>query len=1452
MKYVHLKRLTALILSVCILLLTAVMCISAEIPSDTAFIEFSGERVTLNLEFADTYYNLQNSGYDDANDYRGRSLNLTNAALNAYNTENSAGLTLADITAVRVKTVNGAFLCGQFISFIKDKLLNVEEIDLNGASVTTRNYAWETDGYTDNAIYDGYFGVYSGEPRLTAVKKIILPDTLEIIMNYAFKNLKTLETIVFGSSLKSIGYEAFQNCPSLKTLNLPDSLNQFTSDTVWYVYGCTALGEVSYHGNAEGAADKNTFYKKLASLVTDTVKKADMSGSGITSEAALAIAEHTGIAYINLLGCTAVEYNSASGVLLYDRLMTLKDAGATVLMPETSGGSEEPTDKGELSVNGDNTELTLEFIKTYYDTQNTSFGDADDIRGRALMLTTAAVKAYNRTNGTDIDISDITALTVKTADGVYITSRFASFIKTKLPQLTEIDMSGANVTTQTYAWENAVDYTPNVFTEGYFGEYYTNKSATLYKIKKIILPNTLKATGNGIFKDLTTLETVVFGNSLQHIELEAFQGCSSLKNADLPDSLIQIGNEKADGTSEWVYYGSSVNSWSYHGWAADADDPYIFFENLIKAFNKVDYKKVDLSGSAVSPKEALLIKDSVTYLDLRNCFNLEYSSDDGKKLYDKLTALIKNGATVYMPSKSELDAKFLVNAKTNDVTMGAVRGTTVYDKADVPIKHTFTAVPNDGYELIGWLIEGESAMREPGTPDSSGRHYLTVTVNGPMTVTGYFEIKSADIPEGNIITKDANGKLHIELKNIKKDSDISVFTQILLKNLKVKDGVQYYPESIESIKISSADGAVLSNNMAGIFPEGFNKALQKNLKELDVYNVNFLYAEMPAGYVEGYTALCKAVLPKNLKSTGYISFSNCTSLKTVDLPDTVEQIGLGSFQYSGLEKIRLPEGIKTIERSAFAYAENFKGTENSKDGIFRIPDSVEKWCSTWGEISVINTANLYNDSGTQWMFIDTQVKGVEFHGAGNPASFSRMIAVLEWRTGYYDFRGSGINEKQLAVIPFTTAGGYDTTVRTTYLDIRDCPIDYTTAKGKALKKKLTRYIEENPEVTILWDDGIIRDKGYTPLNADITLNKGQTMEQALADWSAENGGAAISEITDLKIKTFGGRVLTAADCLAIRNSMLTSLRKLDVSAADFENNSIPDEAFKNAENLTEIKLPGVVKDIGKYAFFGTDINSLVLPDTVELIDDYAYAECFSLEGEIKLPNGLKSIGTGVFADSGFNKLVYHGPVDIALAKNFTYALETVEYLDLRGCTAVTEKNFPLSWSSLKVANLDYCSINGALNGDFYWSLIGLIDRYPIIITLRNQCVPYDDLDAMLAETIYGKPQDYYPADGKSRFDYDNGIFGILDVDEIEYALNYNRGPKKEDGDSIGSSSESTNTGDKKTVVKKKVVTLKRRKKPVTEETSNFPMIYIAAAAIIVAAGATVTAVLLIRRKRKKA
>jgi len=58
---------------------------------------------------------------------------------------------------------------------------------------------------------------YIGEDTIT---KIVIPEGVEIIQQYAFANLSALEEVVLPSTLKNIGVGAFYNCQRLKKINL--------------------------------------------------------------------------------------------------------------------------------------------------------------------------------------------------------------------------------------------------------------------------------------------------------------------------------------------------------------------------------------------------------------------------------------------------------------------------------------------------------------------------------------------------------------------------------------------------------------------------------------------------------------------------------------------------------------------------------------------------------------------------------------------------------------------------------------------------------------------------------------------------------------------------------------------------------------------------------------------------------------------------------------------------------------------------------------------------------------------------------------------------------------------------------------------------------------------------------------------------------------------------------
>lgn len=118
------------------------------------------------------------------------------------------------------------------------------------------------------------------------------------------------------------------------------------------------------------------------------------------------------------------------------------------------------------------------------------------------------------------------------------------------------------------------------------------------------------------------------------------------------------------------------------------------------------------------------------------------------------------------------------------------------------------------------------------------------------------------------------------------------------------------------------------------------------------------------------------------------------------------------------------------------------------------------------------------------------------------------------------------------------------------------------------------------------------------------------------------------------------RPLTTIEASAFEGSDLTSIILPDSVE------EIGDNAFKNCSHLQEITIGGGVKHIGKYAFMNCALTEIDLLTGIESIDDGAFKNCGGLTS-VYFPPTLAEIGSGVFEGScyiesfdGSSPLVY--------------------------------------------------------------------------------------------------------------------------------------------------------------------------------------------------------------------
>lgn len=70
----------------------------------------------------------------------------------------------------------------------------------------------------------------------------------------------------------------------------------------------------------------------------------------------------------------------------------------------------------------------------------------------------------------------------------------------------------------------------------------------------------------------------------------------------------------------------------------------------------------------------------------------------------------------------------------------------------------------------------------------------------------------------------------------------------------------------------------------------------------------------------GTSSIRSVVLPEGLTSVGRFSFAQCVQLASVTFPSTLQSIGNGAFQNTGLTELKFPDSCSMTEISAWAFS----------------------------------------------------------------------------------------------------------------------------------------------------------------------------------------------------------------------------------------------------------------------------------------------------------------------------------------------------------------------------------------------------------------------------------------------------------------------------------------------------------------------------------------------------
>ena len=149
---------------------------------------------------------------------------------------------------------------------------------------------------------------------------------------------------------------------------------------------------------------------------------------------------------------------------------------------------------------------------------------------------------------------------------------------------------------------------------------------------------------------------------------------------------------------------------------------------------------------------------------------------------------------------------------------------------------------------------------------------------------------------------------------------------------------------------------------------------------------------LPDSTFSGCSSLAEVKLPEGLTAIGSYAFAGCTSLKKITLPESLESLGGAAFYGSGLQSIRIPDQIRTIQASYWEdyYSSGYNGCfENCEqleeailpEGLTAIEDDAFAYCTSLKGITLPESLeslgeDAFSDSGLQSIRIPNGITSI--------------------------------------------------------------------------------------------------------------------------------------------------------------------------------------------------------------------------------------------------------------------------------------------------------------------------------------------------------------------------------------------------------------------------------------------------------------------------------------------
>lgn len=753
-------------------------------------------------------------------------------------------------------------------------------------------------------------------------------------------------------------------------------------------------------------------------------------------------------------------------------------------------------------------------------------------------------------------------------------------------------------------------------------------------LQSVSLPDTVTTIGNGAFARCLKLRAFRIPNSVVSVGSKAFENCNQLKDVTIGIGVTTIGNHAFSGCA--VENVQILNNVKLLGQGA-----FKSCENLTEISFGTGLEKLDANlCNGCTSLSKVVIFDSVKTISKQafaNCGMLTSvifgkgihtigegafsgcTSLDNVNIPDSVTTI-----EAFAFSKCVTLTNLVISDNANKIGRGAFSGCSSLVNLIIP--DSVTTIEEGAFSNC-------SSVLELVVPDS-------VNTIGKGAFNGCNKLVDISLPfvgESRDLYKHSHFGYVFGAETYARNS---TFVPLSIKNVLITSANAIDAKAFSGC--SALENISINDIVSSIGVEAFLDC--KNLSSITIPFVGIEDGATDNTHLGRMFKECDksnnaAAVPDTLKtvvitqatSIPNYAFYNCSRIKNVTMPDTVKKIGVNAFNgCTALQRLDLPDAITEIGDNAFAnvHGHGFPSIElpntltNIGQGVFSGWTTVES--ITLPFVGMKNNAEKYCHFG--YIF---GAETPDENGVYVPKSLKTVKVQNAVKLGENAFSGCAF------LSSVTLADGLTVISSNAF---HGC----TALKGIAVPKTVS-----------------IMGKGvFSGCSALETLSIPFVGNQNNANVYTHLG------------YIFGGE--KADDNAAV---VPQSLKTVNVS----QGTQIGSKAFYGCSNLMTVTLPSKLTDIGSYAFSGTSIANIKIPDSVSSIGTCAFSECDGLKS-ISLPKSLKAVGRSAFSGcKSLSNVVFNG-------KELTQILDNA----FSGCSEMTAITLPGTLQTIGVEAFAEC------------------------------------------------------------------------------------------------------------------------------------------------------------------